>query len=53
MRRNPATASEDVNDYRTEDELHLVFPHRPYASRSRKNQKILDGVKKAVEESQA
>lgn len=52
MRRNPATASEDVNDYRTEDELHLVFPSILYGSRSRKNQKLLDGVKAAVEASQ-
>lgn len=53
MRRNPESASEDINDYRKESELHLKFPARLYGSRSRKNQKLLDSVKKAVEEMQA
>jgi len=34
-------------------EIITVFSARLYGSRSRKNQKLLDGVKKAVEESQA
>jgi putative resolvase len=34
-------------------EMITVFSARLYGSRSRKNQKLLDGVKKAVEESQA
>ena len=32
-------------------EILTVFSARLYGSRSRKNQKLLDGVKKAVEES--
>ncbi|KAF0143152.1 MAG: transposon OrfA integrase-resolvase [Rhodospirillaceae bacterium] len=31
-------------------EIIMVFGARLYSSRSRKNQKLLDGVKKAVEE---
>lgn len=53
MRRNPETASEDVNDYRNGSELSLWFPPRLYGSRSRKNQKLLDGVRQVVEEVQA
>jgi predicted site-specific integrase-resolvase len=34
-------------------EIITVFSARLYGSRSRKNQKLLDGVKKAVEESRA
>jgi predicted site-specific integrase-resolvase len=34
-------------------EIITVFSARLYGSRSRKNKKLLDGVKKAVEESQA
>jgi putative resolvase len=32
-------------------EIITVFSARPYGSRSRKSQKLLDGVKRAVEES--
>lgn len=54
MRRNPETASNDVNDYRTKDELDLFFPPaRLYGSRSRKNAKLIEGVRRAVEEAQA
>lgn len=34
-------------------EIITVFSARLYGARSRKNQKLLDGVKKAVEEAQA
>ncbi len=34
-------------------EIITVFSARLYGSRSRKNQKLLDGVKKAVEDSQS
>lgn len=34
-------------------EIITVFSARLYGSRSRKNQKLLDGVRKAVEEAQA
>ena len=34
-------------------EIITVFSARLYGSRSRKNQKLLDGVKKAVEEAQS
>ena len=48
MRRNPETASNDVNDYRTKDELDLFFPSSLYGSRSKKNRQLMDALKDAT-----
>jgi len=48
MRRNPETASNDVNDYRTKDELDLFFPSSLYGSRSKKNKQLMDALKDAT-----
>jgi predicted site-specific integrase-resolvase len=55
---SPAQQGEDADTTFEEDlakdvlEIITVFSARLYGSRSRKNQKLLDGVKKAVEDSQ-
>ena len=49
MRRNLAEASENVNDYRNEGELHLLFPARLYGSRAKRNRKLIDNLQKSVE----
>ena len=51
---NPAQQGKDAEEDLAKDMLEIitVFSARLYGSRSRKNQKLLDGVKKAVEESQ-
>ena len=48
---SPAVQGEDAEEDLAKDVLEIitVFSARLYGSRSRKNQKLLDGVKQAVE----